>query len=101
MRSYLLFFADAKFIAHLFITYPISISRDIVLSSARKQTSGSFSYALFSLWINHLFLGGSTTKPTVSGLRSPAIVCCNIAKYLVPGLEPYRTILKPVVFADI
>lgn len=79
---YLLFFTGAKFIVHLFITYPISISPDTALSSARKQSSVFWLCSTFPLdKTRHLFLGGSATK-----LRPP-IVFYKIARHLPLDLE--------------
>jgi len=70
VEMYLLFFTGGKFIAHLFIKYPISISRDIILFSACKTSR--FWLCSISLLdkIRHLFLGESTMKLSLRPPRS-------------------------------
>ena len=71
-----MFFAGAKFIAYLFITYPISTLRDIVLSSVRKQTSEFWPRSISPLdKTRHLFLGEFTTK--LDGSRNRLLQNCE------------------------
>lgn len=99
-EMYLLFFTGGKFIVHLFIKYPISISRDIILFSACKIRK--FWLCSISLLdkVRHLFLGESTTKLSLRPPRSSFVKLqglvplesCRMIAFACIGMEDEKKI---------